>query len=244
MRVAMDEALHTNEVRRTRGWKFRPGRGGNISRSKLVQRFDDFCAGQWTQLLSASASCDSDAMVAKHRKRRRQTPEDDVKRRAARALSLVQMGELSAGRQALEGADIAPGNNATLQMLQDPRKRPPRTRLGDEIPRAIMEHVAQSPFNLEEKRFLGNLRTSRRGAAAGPSGMNADHLRPVLDSHVHSDLLFKLGEQVSRAETPPVILDVIRLGRITALQKPRGWSRHHAIRQTILRATFHVSVGE
>ena len=121
------------------------------------------------------------------------------------------MGELFAGRQALEGADIALGNNATLQMLQDPRKRPPRTRLGDEIPR---EHVAQSPFDLEEKRFLGNLRTSRRGAAAGPSGMNADHLRPVLDSHMHSDLLFKLGEQLSRAETPPVIVDVIRLGRM------------------------------
>ena len=219
MRVAMDEALQTNEVRRTRGWKLflllpkmllhRSGRGGNISRSKLVQRFDDFCAGQWTQLLSASASCDSDAMVAKHRKRRRQMPEDDVKRRAARALSLVQMGELSAGRQALEGA--APGNNATLQMLQDPWKRPPRTRLGDEIPRAIME--------------LGNLRTSHRGAAAGPSGMNADHLRPVLDSHVHSDLLFKLGEQLSRAETPPVIVDVIRLGRITTVQKPSGGVR-------------------
>ena len=30
--------------------------------------------------------------------------------------------------------------------------------------------------------------------------MNADHLRPVLDSHVHSDLLFKLGEQLSRAD--------------------------------------------
>ena len=66
MRVAMDEKLQTNEVRRTRGWKLflllprmllhRPGRGGNISTSKLVQRFDDFCAGQWTQLLSASAS--------------------------------------------------------------------------------------------------------------------------------------------------------------------------------------------
>ena len=57
----MDEALQTNEVRRTRGPPHqgmevvlllprmllrRPGRGGNISRSKLVQRFDDFCAGQ------------------------------------------------------------------------------------------------------------------------------------------------------------------------------------------------------
>ena len=58
---------------------------GNISKSKLVQRFNDFCGGQWAQLLSASASCDTDAMVARHRKRRRQLPADDVKRRAARA---------------------------------------------------------------------------------------------------------------------------------------------------------------
>ena len=46
----------------------------------------------------------------------------------------------------------------------------------------------------------------------------------TIDTHVHSDLLFKLGEQLSRAETPPVI-DVIRLGRITALQKPNGGVR-------------------
>ena len=107
---------------------------------------------------------------------------DDVKRRAVPVLSLVQMGELSAGRQALEGADIALGNNATLPMLQDPRKRPPRTGLGDEIPRAVMEHVAQSLFDLEEKRFLGNFRISRRGAAPRQSGMNAGHVRPVLDT--------------------------------------------------------------
>ena len=51
-----------------------------------------------------------------------------------------------------------------------------------------MEHVAQSLFRLEEKKFLGNLRSSRRGAAAGPSGMTADHLRPVLDTHVHTSI--------------------------------------------------------
>ena len=49
-------------------------------------------------------------------KRRRHRPEDDVERRAARALSLVQIGELSAGREALEGAEVAPGNDRTLEM--------------------------------------------------------------------------------------------------------------------------------
>ena len=49
--------------------------------------------------------------------------------------------------------------------------------------------------------------------------MTADHLR------LHADLLFKLEEKLSRAETPPVIVDVIRLDRITALQKPSGGVR-------------------
>ena len=42
------------------------------------------------------------------RRRRRQQSDDDGKR-AARALYFVQMGELSAARQALEGARVAPG---------------------------------------------------------------------------------------------------------------------------------------
>ena len=48
-----------------------------------------------------------------HRRRRReQTGELD--RRAARALRLVHMGELSAGRHALEAAEVALGTRRTL----------------------------------------------------------------------------------------------------------------------------------
>ena len=53
---------------------------------------------------------------------------DDPQRRADRAEALVQMGELSAGRHALEGAPIAPGTEATLKAFQDPLKRPPTPR--------------------------------------------------------------------------------------------------------------------
>ena len=124
------------------------------------------------------------------------------------------MGELSAGRQAL--------NDRTLQMLRDPRKRPPRTRVGDEVTVEILEDMPDVPFELDEHKFLSNLRKSRRGAAAVPSGMTSDHLRPVLDTHQDSLLLFKLGEQFSRAETPDPIVAAIRLGRMTALLKPNG----------------------
>ena len=116
----MEEALHPQEARRTRGWKsflllprmlHRRPRGGYNPKSKLAQRFDDFSGGLWARLLETSGDCDEHATVAQRRKSRHR-PEDDVERRAARALSLVQMGELSAGRQA--GAEVAPGNDRTL----------------------------------------------------------------------------------------------------------------------------------
>ena len=55
---------------------------------------------------------------------------DDEGKRAARALSLVQMGVLSAARQ---GAPVAPNNMATLRALADP----PLPR--EELSRAISE---------------------------------------------------------------------------------------------------------
>ena len=39
-----------------------------------------------------------------------------------------------------------------------------------------------SLFHLDDDKFQHNLRTSRRGAAGGPSGMTAEHLRVLLDS--------------------------------------------------------------
>ena len=57
------------------------------------------------------------------RRRRRRDDDDGEAKRAARALSLVRVGELSAARQALEGAAFALGTLATLAALTDPEKR-------------------------------------------------------------------------------------------------------------------------
>ena len=51
-------------------------------------------------------------------------PADDVAKRAEGAQTLVMMGEVSASRQALEGAALAPGNMATLSQLKSPDRRP------------------------------------------------------------------------------------------------------------------------
>ena len=48
--------------------------------------------------------------------------------RAASSVSLVHVVELSAARQALERAPVAPGTHATLRVLTDPERRRPLPR--------------------------------------------------------------------------------------------------------------------
>ena len=98
--------------------------GAIFHKNKLAQRFDDFAAGKWMQLLRASRKCDEEASVAMHRKRRRDTQSKEMERRAARALSLVQMVSCRQAPQALEGASLAPGSEETLNSLRDPERRP------------------------------------------------------------------------------------------------------------------------
>ena len=133
------------------------------------------------------------------------------------------MGEVSAGRHALEGADLAPCNQATLTALTDPTKRPPRAR--EAIPEGLMEHIPRNPFLFDERKLSQNLRSARRGAAPGPSGMTSEHLRPLLDAPGDLHLFFKAAEQFAQASLPEPILEGIRLGRLTALQKPQGGVR-------------------
>ena len=156
-------------------------------------------------------------------RKRRQHVQDDISRRAARAERLALLGELSAGRQALEGATIAPGNLSTLRDLTDPIRRPaaPREPLHEDLTRFVPEH----DFQLDPDVFLANVRSARRGAAAGPSGMTADHLRPLLESERDSEVLAELGASLAKGEGPEVVWEAIRMGRMTALRKADGGVR-------------------
>ena len=230
MRVALEEVIVDNPTRRERGWKLfmmlprmllhRPPRGGLNPRHKLVHRFEMFSRGEWWDLIRASAACEQAAVG---RRRRRRRPGDDLESRAARAEMLVHLGELSSARQALEGAAVAPGCNQTLTMLSDPAKRPPVLR--DPIPDEVLHHVPSSLFELDEDRLLKNLRSARRGAAGGPSGMTVEHLRILLDNIRDSKLFFRACEQMAQAKVPDPIIAAIRVGRMTALRKPDGGVR-------------------
>ena len=55
--------------------------------------------------------------------------------------------------------------------------------------------------------------------------MTADNLRPLLDSEVDTARFWRLAQDLARATVPDDILDVVRLGRMTALCKPNGGVR-------------------
>ena len=73
--------------------------------------------------------------------------------------------------------------------------------------------------------LLTCLRKSRRGAAAGPSGMTADHLFPHLENERDSGLFVQVATSLARGNIPEVIIETIRLGQVTALRKPDGGVR-------------------
>ena len=84
----------------------------------LETRFHPFQTSQSHELLEDSVSNTSKI----HQRSVQQG--DGMEKRANRVLSLVQMGELSAARQALDGAPVVPATLATLHALTDPEKRP------------------------------------------------------------------------------------------------------------------------
>ena len=132
-----------------------------MSKQKLSQRFGDFARGRWASLLEASRTSAEAATTAQHRRRRRHGAQtNDVEERAAKALVMVQMGELSSAHQVLEGAALAPGTPATLAALRDPTRRVDQPR--DPIPPALMDLVPRL-FELDEVMFVKNLRSSNGG---------------------------------------------------------------------------------
>ena len=213
LRTTLDEVIagrdQGNESRMTRGWKLfmflprlllhGPARGGMVPRKKL-ERVSCFQEGMWLRLLEESQSCEAQAHQASSRRRRNQV--DSLEKRANRALSLVQVGELSAARVALEGAEVAPGTLATLR-VNNPERRPPRAR-------QELSSEPEVPFDLDADEFLICLRTARCGAAGGPSG-KSEHLFPILDNAHDSEALARVATLMARGEVPAEALEGIRL---------------------------------
>ena len=173
LKFALEEASF-DPARSVRGWKLlvmlprmflhrRPG-GCVVSKAKLVERFEMLARGQWEQLIRASEDCDERAAVSRRRRTRRAG--SDIEVRAARAEALVQAGELSSARQALEGAELAPGNRATLAALRNPGRRPPTLR--DPLPPGLVNFQPTTLFEFDEDRFLKNFAVIQERCSSGP----------------------------------------------------------------------------
>ena len=120
MRLTLREAdrarSETDVLGLSRAWKaflllprmllHRPPRGGLIAVSSLTEWLQSFTGGNWSPLLDASVKCAEQASQASRRRRRRQ--DDEVSKRADRAQTLVQMGELSACPTGVGGSSGGP----------------------------------------------------------------------------------------------------------------------------------------
>ena len=191
IRSGQHEHDDTTEIR---GWKlfflltrillYRPPRGGLVPKAQLQERVDKFLQGQWVALLETSLKLSIQGAAASCRRRRGQ--KDTIERRAARAFELCQLVELSSARQALEGAAIAPADSRTEEPEED--------------------------LDVDVDALL-NLRTVRRGPAAGPSGMTAEHLKPLLADTVCTRLFGEVAGQFARGLMPEEVLQAVKLGR-------------------------------
>ena len=128
---------------------------------------------------------------------------------------------------------MAPGTQATLNALKDPSRRPAHPR--DPLPDELTSFVPESRFVFDQDQFCRNLRSSRRGAAAGPSGMTTEHLRCLLVDQRAMQLFSELALRVSRAQVPREVIQTLRLGQMTALSKPDGGVRGIVVEDVIHR---------
>ena len=73
---------------------------------------------------------------------------------------------MSAGRQALEGAAIVPGNMRSLAALTDPSKRPrePRGPLDDDL----LTHQPAVSYTMEMKKFFAERAILAKGRQPQP----------------------------------------------------------------------------
>ena len=238
MKVALEEIIagvsRRSEIQQVRGWKLllllprmllhRPPRGGQIGKSKLIERFDKFAARQWQDLLVARS-------VPRRLGSCQDANADETTKlgESGGQVKFVQLGELSAGRQALEGAELVPRTTATLRAVRN-RTTTPLDAI-PELPRDL------TVFNLDEVLFGKNVRSGRKGAAGGPSGMTHDHLRPLLESPKDLHLLYTVCDLFAKGQMPGEVVQAIKLGRMTALQKDGGGVRGIVAGEVIRRVT-------
>ena len=148
--------------------------------------------------------------------------DSDAQRRAERSVALVHLGELPAPRAALDASPLAPATDETLRASRDRTKRPQTSQMRNGSQLSPQRTGIWQSMLI---KFFGNLRWARRGAAAGPPGCTADHMRTLLDDESCSDLLLHAAQLFATGRLPAKVVDGLRLGRLVALQNLNGGAR-------------------
>ena len=141
-----------------------------------------FVRGEWQALIEAGQDCASKAATAKSRRRR---TERGLTHRITRAEALVHLGELSAARTSLGGGRGRSRIDRDTQCVEE------ETSSAERCPPELIRHRPEVLFALDEDHLNKNLRSAKRGAAGGPSGMTVEHLQPLLDHPKDLRLFFK-----------------------------------------------------
>ena len=90
----------------------------------------------------------------------------------------------------------------------------------EEVPRELTQ--SENTFMLDHNMLTKNLKCARLGTACGPSRMTTEHLKPLLDNFRDTKLFCQVGEHLAQGKIPRDVLETVRMGRMTALQKTNG----------------------
>ena len=98
------------------------------------------------------------------------------------------------------------------------RPRQPSKPIADHL----LNYVPTQKIKLDPSELLAALRAAGRGSAQDLSGTRYEHFRVLIEDEKAWDTFIKLAEAFARAEVPPDIMQAMRMGRMTALQKDDG----------------------
>ena len=188
---------------------------GDVGKAVFYQRLSRFQQGDWLALLH-----EAEARNGQHSHAREHGEEEVRRRRREEAEKKVRLREVSRARVLLTSSGLAPGNEATYDQLTDRDRRP--RELSEELPAEALLHVPAQPIQLDEGMLARSLRQAGRGSAADLAGMRYEHLRVLLEDEDAWSLFTTLAQDFAQATVPASVLQALRLGRMTALQKEDG----------------------
>ena len=155
-----------------------------------------------------------DAFIGESSFKRRGNEESDLQK-GIRAEAMIRKGMLSKANMVLNSPGLARVDDFTLDALSDPERRPRDFQ-------QPLPHVNRpSRVVLDRDKFLCNIRSTKRGAAPGLSGLRGEHLRILLEAPDCSsfDGIYFVANLLANAEIPECIRRLLAIGGLTPLNK-------------------------